>query len=536
MDGIGQHAGHKTLSPRATLRPLDTGDLSLRNTTASPDTHTSHALSPLSTVLSPACSDVDLSVDAAESGREPIPATLRRAMSLSALTAEAKQRRKRSRTTPEQLAKLEEYFAVDQSPTSARRRDIARELGLDERQTQIWFQNRRAKVKLLAKRKARAEERLELLPAAASPALSSPGLDAGVYSLIHEEEEITIIPCTDLKIGAWRRVASPQHTLVAYVCEARRCVAWFIRSEGLSFKMEVPFDIVVEAHFLNVSPGVGSASFTLGRPPTFFVEKPADYTESARRWHVSGDWTEGRQASSVLQHVLVGPAYQLWSLVNSVSPSGTSSEASLSTPTPSISDAGSSPEVYPRSCDSPVEPHPQSSSMPLRRPSSLSSLRVLHHPSLERLRPSRPTSVPMFYSPLWSIPPLDSLQPAGSEGHVKASSVRIDTGGGQSRAYTTAPQGMLMEQLPSLQLAMPSLPRLNYAYDSRAISPHGYASEPPPSAASTPGCYSAPSPIWESPSVGPSTNPAERPGDPSHRAQLCGFPTVGPYRPAHGSC
>lgn len=63
-------------------------------------------------------------------------------MSLSSLAAGGKQRRKRSRTTQEQLAKLEEYFAADQSPTSARRRDIAQELGLDERQTQIWFQNR----------------------------------------------------------------------------------------------------------------------------------------------------------------------------------------------------------------------------------------------------------------------------------------------------------------------------------------------------------------------------------------------------------
>ena len=71
-----------------------------------------------------------------------IPPTLRRAMSMSSLAVNGKQRRKRSRTTPEQLARLEEYFAADQSPTSARRRDIARELGLDERQTQIWFQNR----------------------------------------------------------------------------------------------------------------------------------------------------------------------------------------------------------------------------------------------------------------------------------------------------------------------------------------------------------------------------------------------------------
>ena len=68
---------------------------------------------------------------------------LRRAISCGSLgPGEIKQRRKRSRVNPDQLLKLEEYFAADNSPTSARRRDIARELGMDERQTQIWFQNR----------------------------------------------------------------------------------------------------------------------------------------------------------------------------------------------------------------------------------------------------------------------------------------------------------------------------------------------------------------------------------------------------------
>ena len=70
---------------------------------------------------------------------------LRHAIACGSLgPGEIKQRRKRSRVNPDQLLKLEEYFAADNSPTSARRRDIARELGMDERQTQIWFQNRSA--------------------------------------------------------------------------------------------------------------------------------------------------------------------------------------------------------------------------------------------------------------------------------------------------------------------------------------------------------------------------------------------------------
>jgi hypothetical protein len=53
-----------------------------------------------------------------------------------------KEKRKRSRVTPEQLVQLERYFAADRSPTAARRHEISELLGMQERQTQIWFQNR----------------------------------------------------------------------------------------------------------------------------------------------------------------------------------------------------------------------------------------------------------------------------------------------------------------------------------------------------------------------------------------------------------
>lgn len=54
----------------------------------------------------------------------------------------SRETRKRCRVTPEQLARLEDYFLHDQSPTAARRKLLGEELGMQERQTQIWFQNR----------------------------------------------------------------------------------------------------------------------------------------------------------------------------------------------------------------------------------------------------------------------------------------------------------------------------------------------------------------------------------------------------------
>lgn len=56
--------------------------------------------------------------------------------------ADSKEKRKRSRVTPEQLVHLERFFAMDRSPTAARRKEISESLGMQERQTQIWFQNR----------------------------------------------------------------------------------------------------------------------------------------------------------------------------------------------------------------------------------------------------------------------------------------------------------------------------------------------------------------------------------------------------------
>ena len=70
-----------------------------------------------------------------------------------------------------------------------------------------------------------------------------PGYDADILSLIHESEReskhpmsaeivltphtaVTIVPCTNLTIGTWRRIASQvsKHDLVAYVCEPRNCL------------------------------------------------------------------------------------------------------------------------------------------------------------------------------------------------------------------------------------------------------------------------------------------------------------------------
>lgn len=57
------------------------------------------------------------------------------------------QKKKRQRTTPEQLGVLEKYFLTDQMPSHQNRIELARKLGMSTRRVQIWFQNKRAKLK-----------------------------------------------------------------------------------------------------------------------------------------------------------------------------------------------------------------------------------------------------------------------------------------------------------------------------------------------------------------------------------------------------
>ncbi|KAJ6607354.1 hypothetical protein B0H10DRAFT_1956267 [Mycena sp. CBHHK59/15] len=222
---------------------------------------------------------------------------------------------KRSRVTPEQLVHLERFFSVERSPTASRRREISELLGMQERQTQIWFQNRntgrRAKAKLQSSKIKKAKDSCKSLDVYTPPSLSI-NFESELNSLIHEDEPVTFIPCSNLSIGCWQRIATDtsQRDLVAYTCDAKRCLTWFIHSGGFGFKMEIPFDTIIDTEFTTSPGSTGLASFILSRAPVFYLENASD-DSSPRRWKRCNDWTEGHQASQVLRHDLTGSAVPL---------------------------------------------------------------------------------------------------------------------------------------------------------------------------------------------------------------------------------
>ncbi|GMS89301.1 hypothetical protein PENTCL1PPCAC_11476, partial [Pristionchus entomophagus] len=57
------------------------------------------------------------------------------------------EKRPRTAFTPQQLAILKQHFIDNRYLTEKRRQELAHELGLNESQIKIWFQNKRAKIK-----------------------------------------------------------------------------------------------------------------------------------------------------------------------------------------------------------------------------------------------------------------------------------------------------------------------------------------------------------------------------------------------------
>ncbi|BFZ59543.1 hypothetical protein YB2330_000554 [Saitoella coloradoensis] len=274
---------------------------------------------------------------------------LSRAKSSTANLTQQQVNKKRQRATPEQLAVLEETFAVNPSPTSKIREAVAAKINMTERSVQIWFQNRRAKVKLLQKKSEDHDSDEEIdetngLPpthlfdttqpnafgmekptlarsnslghgpnvfAAGQPAFFaaplSPFAPVGMPQVRSVAEPVS---CQSLTIGTWSRIACNENDLVIYYSPTEARFTYYVNSGLTGFRIEFGFNAissitVTPALTPQLIPGQQNVSATvfLRERPIFFMEVPA-----VGGWRQCTDFTEQQQATSILQHTLIGPA------------------------------------------------------------------------------------------------------------------------------------------------------------------------------------------------------------------------------------
>ncbi|KAH8704127.1 putative homeobox transcription factor [Talaromyces proteolyticus] len=255
----------------------------------------------------------------------------RRPQRKSTLTQQQKNQ-KRQRATQDQLVTLELEFNKNPTPTAAVRERIAHEINMTERSVQIWFQNRRAKIKMIAKKSIETGEDCDSIPdsmrqyLAMQFDLNKPGArdlfgrasglsgypnngfvgDAGPSGkvMIHH------FTCRSLSVGSWRRIGQNAMDLVIFYSPDKATMTYYINNDSAGYKIEYPFsyikNITLESgdspQNANGAPSrPGGLLVELMRPPMFYMD-----SSNSGGFYQCGDFTEDQQASRVMVHHLGG--------------------------------------------------------------------------------------------------------------------------------------------------------------------------------------------------------------------------------------
>ncbi|KAL9610038.1 MAG: hypothetical protein Q9167_005223 [Letrouitia subvulpina] len=255
----------------------------------------------------------------------------------STLTQQQKNQ-KRQRATQDQLITLEVEFNKNPTPTAAVRERIAQDISMTERSVQIWFQNRRAKIKLLAKKSIETGEDCDAIPESMRTYLAQqefhngkPGAREfcgplgripgsmntyGGGSLMNADSSapgkvvIHHFSCKSLSIGTWRRVGQNAMDLVVFYAPDKACLTYYINNDSAGYKIEYPFSYIKNITLENSDPAEDPNCMPprprgllveLTRPPNFFMD-----SSGTGGFHQCGDFTEEQQASQIMIHHLGG--------------------------------------------------------------------------------------------------------------------------------------------------------------------------------------------------------------------------------------
>jgi hypothetical protein len=246
----------------------------------------------------------------------------------STLTQQQKTQ-KRQRATQDQLTTLEVEFNKNPTPTATVRERIAEEINMTERSVQIWFQNRRAKIKLLAKKSLETGEDIDSIPESMRAYLAMQAMESGKglggsymgrtglvpfgpgSMLLGGDQSgqgkvlIHHLTCRSLSIGKWTRVGQNTMDLIIFYSPDKCTMTYYINNEQAGYKIEYPFSHVKNIFLENNEHDpskMGGIVIELNRPPNFFM----DSSPTTNGFFQCGDFTEDLQATNCLVHHLGG--------------------------------------------------------------------------------------------------------------------------------------------------------------------------------------------------------------------------------------
>ncbi|KAK8926911.1 hypothetical protein H634G_06650 [Metarhizium anisopliae BRIP 53293] len=245
----------------------------------------------------------------------------------STLTQQQKNQ-KRQRATQDQLSILEMEFNKNPTPTAGVRERIADEINMTERSVQIWFQNRRAKIKLLAKKSLETGEDIDSIPESMRAYLAMQAMETGkglggnylgrtgLMPFGHNgmllggdqaQGKVLIhhLTCRSLSIGKWTRVGQNTMDLIIFYSPDKCTMTYYINNEQAGYKIEYPFSYIKNIWLENneADPNkMGGIVIELNRAPHFFM----DSSSTTSGFYQVGDFTEDLQATQCMIHQLGG--------------------------------------------------------------------------------------------------------------------------------------------------------------------------------------------------------------------------------------
>ncbi|KAL2361141.1 hypothetical protein RJZ56_005981 [Blastomyces dermatitidis] len=315
-----------SITARATTMPHDpTNNISINSSTGvTPNNTNTNNTTPTISTPSPSSTNASaVSVSSATQNR----ASIRRPPRKSTLTQQQKNQ-KRQRATQDQLVTLEMEFNKNPTPTAAVRERIAEEINMTERSVQIWFQNRRAKIKMIAKKGIETGEDCDAIPESMRQylALHFDPSKAHARNLFHKgpgygpnemheptsSGKIVIhhFACRSLRIGSWRRVGQNAMDLVIFYSPEKSCMTYYINNDSAGYKIEYPFSFIKNIVLESGDPGPsadgtapkpGGLVIELNRPPNFYMD-----SSNSGGFYQCRDFTEDQQATKSMVHYLGG--------------------------------------------------------------------------------------------------------------------------------------------------------------------------------------------------------------------------------------